>query len=45
MATGGNEAFSRSVDAARIAKLTRGLAVDGKLPDYRATFDITLEKT
>ena len=35
----------RGVDAARVAKLTRGAAVDGRLPDYQATFDITLEKT
>ena len=34
----------RGVDAARVVKLTRGAAVDGKLPDYRATFDITLER-
>ena len=34
----------RGVDAARIAKLTRGAAVDGKLPDYQAVFDITLDK-
>lgn len=34
----------RGVDAARIAKLVRGGAVNGKLPDYQAIFDITLEK-
>ena len=35
----------RGVDAARVAKLTRGAAVDGKQGDYQAVFDITLEKT
>ena len=34
----------RGVDAARVAKLTRGPAVDGKLPDYQAAFNITLDK-
>ena len=34
----------RGVDAARVVKLTRGAAVDGKPGDYQATFDITLEK-
>ena len=34
----------RGVDAARVAKLTRGPAVGGKQGDYQATFDITLEK-
>lgn len=35
---------ARGVGAPRVAKLTRGRAVDGKLPDYQAVFDITLEK-
>ena len=32
----------RSVDAARVAKLTRGKSADGKPADYQAVFDITL---
>jgi protocatechuate 3,4-dioxygenase beta subunit len=35
----------RGVEAARVARLTRGQAVDGKQGDYQAVFDITLEKT
>ena len=34
----------RGVDAARVAKLTRPPAADGKPPDYRAVFDIVLAK-
>ena len=34
----------RGVDAARVAKLTRTIAADGKRGDYQATFDITLER-
>ena len=34
----------RGVDATRVAKLTRGPAVDGKLPNYQAVFDIVLAK-
>lgn len=34
----------RGVDAARIAKVTRAPALDGKLPDYQAAFDIVLAK-
>ena len=32
----------RGIDAARVAKLTRVNAADGRPGDYRATFDITL---
>lgn len=34
----------RGVDAALVVRLTRGPAVGGKLPDYQAAFDITLER-
>jgi protocatechuate 3,4-dioxygenase beta subunit len=34
----------RGVDAARVAKLAHGTAVDGKPSDYQAAFDIVLAK-
>jgi hypothetical protein len=34
----------RGVDAARVAKLARGTAVDGKQSDYQAAFDVVLAK-
>ena len=34
----------RGVDAARVVKLSRGTAVNGKLPDYQTVFEIALDK-
>ena len=37
-------AAERGVDPARVARLTRGSAADTSQGDYRAAFDVTLER-